>query len=65
MRFPVFDQSDFFVSGVLRYAGHSLDIRTEVVPALIAGRGFIVEAATRAGLRKTVTEPIKWTFSQA
>ena len=59
----VFDQSDFFVSGVLRYAGHSLDIRAEVMPALIAGRRFIVESATDAGLRKTITEPIKWTFT--
>lgn len=49
----VFDQTDFFASGVLRYAGHSLDIRGAVLPALIAGRRFIVEAATRAGLRKT------------
>ena len=54
----VFDQSDFFVSGVLRYAGHSLDIRTEVMPALIAGRRFIIEAATQAGLRKSINEPI-------
>ena len=59
----VFDQSDFFTSGVLRYAGHSLDIRDEVIPALIAGRRFIVEVATRAGLRKTINAPIEWTFS--
>ena len=60
----VFDQSDFFVSGVLRYAGHSLDIRAQVLPALIAGRRFIVEAATKAGLRKTTNEPIQWTFTE-
>ena len=59
----VFDQSDFFTSGVLRYAGHSLDIRCEVMPALIAGRRFIVEAATQAGLMKTITVPFKWTFT--
>ena len=59
----VFDQSDFFTLGVLRYADYSLDIRTEVVPALISGRQFIVEAATRAGLRKTINAPIEWTFS--
>ena len=59
----VFDQSDFFTSGVLRYAGHSLDIRGEAIPALIAGRRFIVEAATRAGLRKTITHPIEYTFT--
>ena len=59
----VFDQSDFFTSGVLRYAGHSLDIREEAIPALIAGRKFIVEAATEAGLTKTIKEPIAWTFT--
>ena len=60
----VFDQSDFFTSGVLRYAGHSLDIRSEAMPALIAGRRFIVEAVTRAGLRKTITQPIEYTFTE-
>ena len=60
----VFDQSDFFTTGVLRYAGHSLDIRGEVIPALIAGRRFIIEAATRAGLRKIINEPIEWTFTE-
>ena len=59
----VFDQSDFFASGVLRYAGHSLDIRGEVMPALIAGRRFVVDAATRAGLRKIMNVPIEWTFN--
>ena len=58
----IFNQSDFFSSGVLRYAGHSLDIRDEAMPALVAGRRFIVEAATQAGLTKTITEPIEWTF---
>ena len=59
----VFDQSDFFTSGVLRYTGHSLDIRGEVIPALIAGRKFIVEAATQAGLTKTINAPIEWTVT--
>ncbi len=59
----VFDQSDFFASGVLRYAGHSLDIRGEVIPAVIAGRRFVVDAATRAGFRKIINAPIEWTFS--
>ena len=50
----VFDQSDFFTSGVLSYAGHSLDIRGDAIPAMIAGRRFIVEAATREDSRKTL-----------
>ena len=60
----VFDQSDFFASGVLRYAGYSLDIRGEAIPAMIAGRRFVVEVATRAGLRKIVNAPIEWTFTE-
>ena len=59
----VFDQADFFAAGVLRYAGYSLDVRREALPALIAGRRFIVEAVTRAGLRKTITQPITWSFT--
>ena len=59
----VFDQSDFFASGVLRYAGRSLDTCDEVMPALISGRRFILEAAAQAGLTKTITEPIKWDFT--
>lgn len=59
----VFDQSDYFLSGILRYAGYSLDVRAEVLSALIAGRQFIVNAATHAGLRKTINEPIEWTFT--
>ena len=60
----VFDQSEFFSSGVLRYASHALDIRGEVIPALVAGRRFIVEAATRSGSKKTINVPIEWTFTE-
>ena len=60
----VFDQSEFFSSGVLRYAGHTLDILGEVIPALVAGRRFIVEAATRSGSKKTINVPIEWTFTE-
>ena len=59
----VFDQSDFFASGVLRYAGYSLDISHEAIPAMIAGRRYIIATATRAGLRKTITGPITWKFA--
>ena len=59
----VFDQSDFFTSGVLRYAGHSLDIKDEAVAAMVAGRQFIVEAAAAAGSTKTINVEIKQTFT--
>ena len=59
----VFDQSDFFSSGILRYARHSLDISGEAVPAMVAGRQFIVEAAAAEGSTKTINGEMKWTFS--
>ena len=59
----VFDQSDFFSSGILRYAGNSLDISGEAVPAMVAGRQFIVEAAAAEGSIKTISGEMKWTFS--
>ena len=59
----VFDQSDFFASGVLRYADHSLDIAREAVPAMVAGRQFIVNAAAAEGSTKTIDGEIKQTFT--
>ena len=59
----IFDQSDFFVSGILRYASHSLDIQGEAVPAMIAARKFIVDAAAEAGKTKTINVELKWTFT--
>ena len=60
----VFDQSDFFQSGILRYADHSLDIAAEVVPAMIAARKFIVDVVVHEGSTKTTSVEIKWTFTQ-
>ena len=60
----VFDQSDFFQSGVLRYAGHSLDIAIEVVPAMVAARKFIVDVVAHEGSTKTISGEIKWTFTE-
>ena len=59
----VFDQSNFFSSGILTYAGHSLDISREAVPAMVAGRQYIVAAAAAAGSTKTINGELKWTFS--
>ena len=59
----VFDQSDFFSSGILRYARQSLDISGEAVPAMVAGRQFIVEAAAAEGSTKTISGEMRWTFS--
>ena len=54
----IFDQTDLFTAGVLRYTGHKLDIRQDVVPALIAGRRFILEAATMHGKTKIIPSPV-------
>ena len=60
----VFRQSDFFTSGVLRYAGHSLDIADEAVPAMVAGRKFIVDAVAATGCAKTIPGKMRWTFTE-
>ncbi len=54
----IFHQADLFAAGVLRYAGHALDIRQEVVPALLAARRFILQAATMHGATKILPSPI-------
>ena len=59
----VFDQGDFFDSGVLRYAGHSLDIAAEVTPAMLAARKFVVDAVAAEGSTKTLNAETKWTFT--
>ena len=57
----IFDQNDFFASGVLRYADQSLDVRAEVIPALIASRKFIFEVAVeKAGAVRTLNVPIEF-----
>ena len=54
----IFDQTEFVTSGILRYANYSLDLRSQVIPALIASRKFIFDVATeRGGLAKTVNVP--------
>ena len=54
----ILDQTDLFAAGVLRYGDHTLDIRQDVVPALLAGRRFILEAAAMHGATKTLPSPL-------
>ena len=57
----IFDQADFYASGVLSYANHSLDVRGDVVPALISGRQFIFNVAVeKAGAAWTNNVPIEF-----
>ena len=57
----IFDHDDFFSSGVIRYANHSLDMRTDVVPTLISSRQFIFDVAVeKSGGAITYNEPIEF-----
>ena len=59
----IFDQSDFASHGVIRYADHALDIRTDVIPALIISRQFIVEATIKkTGNQMTLNKPYEQLF---
>ena len=59
----VFDQGDFFESGVLRYAGNSLDIASEATPAMLAARKFLLDAVAAEGSTKTLNAEMKWNFT--
>lgn len=56
-----FNQADLLTSGVLRYANHSLDLRKEVIPALIAGRQQVFDIAVeKSGPAKAINQPIEF-----
>ena len=55
----IFNQADLVTSGILRYAGHSLDLKVQVIPALIAARKFIYNVLAEAGTTKTINTPIE------
>ena len=53
-------QLEFSTSGILRYGNHSLDLRAQVIPALVAARKFILDAmvektAVAKTIKKTIT----------
>ena len=57
----IFDQGDFYSLGVLRYGSHSLDIKADVVPALISARQFIFNVAVeKAGSSMTNNVPMEF-----
>ena len=57
----IFKQPDFLNSAVLSYGNHQLDLKGQVIPALISGRKFIVDVAIeRDGRGKILTEPIEF-----
>ena len=57
----IFVQKDFFPSGILSYSSHSLDLKAELVPALIAGRQFIIDVAVeKSGRALTYNDPMEF-----
>ena len=57
----IFDQDDFYSSGVLSYAGHALDVRAGVVPTLVSSRQFVFNVAVeKAGAAITNNVPIEF-----
>ena len=54
----IFDQTDLLSDGILRYANHSVNLKTEVVPALLAARKFIYDVMAEAGNTKTINREI-------
>jgi hypothetical protein len=57
----IFDQRDLISSGVLRYASHSLDLRSEVLPMLVDSRRVVLEvAAATAGAARTLDMPVSF-----
>lgn len=61
----IFSQADYYTSGVLSYANHSLDVRGEVVPALISSRQYVFNVAVeKAGGAWSNNVPIEF-FSEA
>lgn len=55
----IFNQDDLLTSGTLRYANRVLDIRTQVLPALIAARQFVYDVIAEPGTTKTVNQRIE------
>lgn len=55
----ILDQVELAPHGVLSYAGHSLDLREQVIPALVATRKFIYDAIAETGTTKTYNSTIE------
>lgn len=57
----IFKQPDFLNAAVLSYSNHLLDLKKQVIPALIAGRGFLLNTTVeKTGKSKTVNVPLTW-----
>lgn len=55
----ILEQGNLISHGILKYADYSLDLRHQVVPALVAVRRFIYDAISEAGDTKTYNGTIE------
>ena len=56
----IFNQADLVTSRTIRYACHSLDMRMQVVPALVAARRFVYDVIAEAGITKTLNNSMEF-----
>ena len=56
----IFNQADLVSSGILCYAGHSINLRADVMPALLSARRFIYDVIAEAGNTKTLTQRLEF-----
>ena len=54
----IFYQGDLVTGGILQYASHSLNLRTEVLPVLMAARKFVYDVISEPGNMKTMNNEI-------
>ena len=55
----ILEQGELVSHGILKHSGHALDLRQQVVPALVATRRFIYDAISEAGTTKTFNGTIE------
>ena len=59
----IFDNDNFYSSGVFCYADYSLDIMADVIPALVDSRQFLLQAVIeKTGGKITLNRPVIWDF---
>ena len=55
----ILDQEELLSHGILSFAGHSLDLRKQIIPTLIATRKFIYDVISEIGTTKTYNGAIE------
>ena len=55
----ILDQEELLSHGILSFAGHSLDLRKQIIPTLIATRRFIYDVISEIGTTETYNGAIE------